>query len=127
MDPEDLTFGAGSKRRAARSPQRIRFCSPEMMEDYLNMGHETFDIFRKAEFLTKCDQMAEFMFLGLRRMKGVSERDFAGEFGRTVDEVYGSVVRRYLGLGLLQRSDGYLALTDAGIDVSNTVMADFLL
>ena len=123
-----LGLGLGaSSYLILRGGERVRWSGTEDMETYLRESGETQGILCGAEVLSRQDQMAEFMFLGLRRMRGVSERDFAGEFGRTVDEVYGSVVRRYLGLGLLQRSDGYLALTDAGIDVSNTVMADFLL
>lgn len=79
------------------------------------------------EILDEKDQMAEFMFLGLRRMEGVSEQEFRQRFHRTMDEVYGPVIRRYQELDLLKRTDGRIFLTRAGIDVSNTVMSDFLL
>lgn len=80
-----------------------------------------------AEKLGTEDQMAEFMFLGLRRMKGVSRRAFAQKFGTSMESVYGAVIKRYLGLGLLKEQDGRVMLTDQGIDISNRIMADFLL
>lgn len=123
-----LGLGLGaSSYLILRGGERVRWSGTRDMQTYLRESGETKGILCAAEALSRQDQMAEFMFLGLRRVRGVSERDFAGEFGQTVDEVYGRVVQRWLGLGLLQRSDGYLSLTDAGIDVSNTVMADFLL
>ena len=81
----------------------------------------------EKELLSVRDQMAEFMFLGLRRMAGVSEETFRQRFHCTMDEIYGPVIRRYQDLQLLERENGRLFLTRAGIDVSNTVMADFLL
>lgn len=84
------------------------------------------DVYENFENLSTRDQMAEFMFLGLRRMEGVSARRFAERFGTTLEDVYGDVIRRYLDLGFLLWHGDRLALTDHGIDVSNTVMADFL-
>lgn len=81
----------------------------------------------ETELLSANDRMAEFMFLGLRRMAGVSEEEFRERFHCTMEEIYGPVIRRYQNLQLLARENGRLFLTRAGIDVSNTVMADFLL
>ena len=84
-------------------------------------------IYEEKEILSERDRMAEFMFLGLRRMQGVSEAEFLRRFGRTMEEVYGPVLKRYQGLHMLQREGGRIFLTERGIDVSNAVMADFLL
>lgn len=73
------------------------------------------------------DRMAETMFLGLRLTGGVSEQAFYGQFGRSVYEVYGSVLEKHIKSGLLVKKDGFLHLTERGVDVSNYVMADFLL
>ena len=75
-------------------------------------------------------QMEEFMFLGLRLVRGVSTEHFRDSFGKDISEIYGEVIDKYQKMGLLEYSseDGkYLRLTDKGLDVSNTVMADFLL
>lgn len=84
-------------------------------------------IYEEKEILSEKDRMAEFMFLGLRRMQGVSEAEFLRRFGRTMEEVYGRVLKRYQELHMLQREGGRIFLTERGIDVSNAVMADFLL
>lgn len=83
--------------------------------------------FPGAQVLTSKEQMEEYMFLGLRMMCGVDCQAFADQFGQTMEEVYGSVIDRFAAQGLLIKADGYVKLTDAGIDVSNYVMAQFLL
>ena len=42
--------------------------------------------------------------------------------------VYGPVIQRYEQAHLLEQTrDGYLCLTEHGIDVSNQILADFLI
>ena len=73
------------------------------------------------------DAMEEFMFLGLRMTDGVSLREFYDAFGFSMDAIYGDVIRKYIGNGLLKRGDDRIALTERGLDVSNVVMEEFLL
>ena len=83
-----------------------------------------------VEELNTKAQMEEFMFLGLRLVKGVSVESFKENFGKGIFEIYGEVIDKYRDMGLLECAgeDGkYLRLTDKGLDVSNTVMAEFLL
>jgi oxygen-independent coproporphyrinogen-3 oxidase len=81
----------------------------------------------EEQTLSKQDQMEEFCFLGLRRMAGISMTEFEERFGVPFMEVYGTVVNKYSSMGLLHQTGEVLALTDAGIDVSNVILADFLL
>ena len=67
------------------------------------------------------------MFLGLRMMRGVSIDKFEKLYGRSIEQVYGDVIAKWQKDGYLVREDGYIRLTEQGIDVSNVVMADFLL
>ena len=76
--------------------------------------------------LTEQEKMEEFMYLGLRMTAGVKTSDFASRFGKSLDEVYGDVIRRHLAQGLLQRTPEGFCLTERGTDVSNYVMADYL-
>ena len=76
------------------------------------------------------EAMEEFMFLGLRLVRGVSTEHFRDSFGKDISEIYGEVIDKYQKMGLLEyagEGGKYLRLTDKGLDVSNTVMAEFLL
>jgi hypothetical protein len=44
-----------------------------------------------------------------------------------MDAVYGEVISKYREMGLLEEVDGWVRLTDKGIDVSNVVLSEFLL
>ncbi|MBO5146795.1 MAG: radical SAM family heme chaperone HemW [Lachnospiraceae bacterium] len=80
-----------------------------------------------VEELSINDCMAEYMFLGLRMMCGVSKAEFAESFSKSMDEVYGAVLHQWIEQGMLIQEGGSIRLTDAGIDVSNVVLAEFLL
>ena len=73
------------------------------------------------------DEMEETMFLGLRMTEGVSLKRFEERFGEKLVKIYEAPVRRYLGEGLMVMEDGFLRLTSRGMEVSNIIMADFLL
>ena len=74
------------------------------------------------ETLDKKSEMEEFMFLGLRLMAGISRQQFEKKFQVTLNSVYGEVLRKLKG-----EIAGYVRLTEHGIDVSNYVLAEFLL
>lgn len=72
-------------------------------------------------------RMEEFMFLGLRMTCGISRTDFEERFKKDIYEVYGPVLNKYIDQGLMATYEDRIYLTDQGIDVSNMVLADFIL
>lgn len=81
----------------------------------------------EEQLLTLNDEMEEYMFLGLRMMKGVDTERFGELFGKSFDELYGEITARQIEQGLMVRDGNRVRLTDIGIDISNTVMAQFIL
>lgn len=81
----------------------------------------------ETEILTNEDKMAEFMFLGLRMVEGISVKDFEQEFYKEFNEVYGDITKKHIEDGLLIQSGENIRLTDLGMDVSNTVMSSYIL
>lgn len=71
--------------------------------------------------------MEEFMFLGLRKINGVSEQDFYKSFKVSMDEVYKDNIENLIKEGLLVREKDRIRLTDRGLDLSNYAMSQFLL
>lgn len=119
-------FGIGS----ASLVKNRRFHNITELESYVN---HTKEYATGIQLLTIEEQMEEFMFLGLRMMKGVSEQEFYESYHQRFEQVFPGVIAKYEKLGLLATEviDGtdflQVKLTLQGIDVSNTVMADFLL
>ncbi len=122
-------FGLG----AASLVNNTRFSNSREFESYVNQTASNTIKVESRQVLTLQEQMEEFMFLGLRMMSGVSKREFENLFGQSIDQVYPELVEKLIGEGLLKRltitetGDERIALTDFGIDVSNQVMAEFLL
>ena len=101
-----------------------RFCAPSGVRAYMEAPAGTRC---GIERLSRKAEMEEFMFLGLRMMRGVSEKDFSERFpGEELMRVYGDIIRKHEKNGLLVRKEGRVFLTEYGIDISNYVMSDFL-
>lgn len=79
-----------------------------------------------TELIEVKEQMEEYMFLGLRKMKGISAKDFEHTFHVDIHNVYGGVLEKMCKNDLMQYNNGYYCLSDRGIDVSNVVLAEFL-
>ena len=77
--------------------------------------------------LSREARMEEFMFLGLRLTKGVSEIDFVAMFGIKLETVFGPVIDHLISNGLMEKNGVRLSLTEWGMDVSNYVLGEFLL
>jgi coproporphyrinogen III oxidase-like Fe-S oxidoreductase len=71
-------------------------------------------------------EMADTAILGLRLNEGLDVSDFARRFGRELDEVYGPVFEETASLGLLEREDGRVRLTDRGRLLANEVFVRLL-
>lgn len=80
-----------------------------------------------VEKLEKQSAMEEFMFLGLRMIEGVCEKDFKESFDEEMMTIYGDVITKHTANGLLKREDGRICLTEQGLDLANQVMSDFLM
>lgn len=116
-------FGLG----ASSLLNHTRYRNTEHMEEYLTAAPEQLAGYREAEPLTQNDEMEEFMFLGLRRMAGVSESEFKKRFRRTIREVYGEIPDSLIRHGLLARKNDRYFLTPEGMNLSNYVMSEFIL
>lgn len=114
-----LGFGLGS----ASLLENERFHNTTDLTDYLGGDYLAYE----QEKLDKKSQMEEFMFLGLRMTEGISTECFRQTFGLPVELVYGPVLEQQIADRLLRKEDGRIFLTERGLDVSNYVMAQFLL
>ena len=118
-----LGFGLGASSLYGKE----RFANTTDMKKYLENSRNPEKIREKEPSLTRENEMAEFMFLGLRMTKGISKADFQKCFGCTIESVYGEVLEKYESMGLLLEQDGRIFLSREGIHVSNSIMAEFLL
>ena len=117
-----LGFGLG----AASCMEHERWSNVIGLTDYEDRICRGQKPIEQTEEISKEEQMAEFMFLGLRCMEGVSAERFEKRFHQSLEERYGKVLHKYENMGLMRLVNGNWQLTEQGIDVSNHIFADFL-
>ena len=114
--------------RAAHSYlERKRFANPSEKEAYPEASRTAYQRFRAASPQSEKDAMEEYMFLGLRTARGISREDFRKRFGRSFPKQYEKELLELYRSDLVEQAGGRIWLTDAGIDVSNIILARFLL
>lgn len=101
---------------------KTRFYNTCDLRDYINGNY------RGGEnALSEKDMIEEFMIMGLRMTCGVSEREFFARFAKHMRDVYGAVTDKHIKGGFIRCADGRYFLTEKGIDVSNSVLCDFIM
>lgn len=104
----------------------VRYKNTDDLEYYIQYASKLSKIQEDREVLSRTEQMEEFIFLGLRKIQGISVKGFEIVFGNSLEECYGKGIKHMQDEKLLTVEDGFLKLTEKGIDVSNYVFAEIL-
>lgn len=118
-----LGIGLGA---ASLTEENVRYNNETNLEDYIKHSSDLNLIRKNVEALTLTEQIEEFIFLGLRKVRGISINEFEGLFGISLDETYGAGIEKMIADGFLTKEKGFLRLTHTGINVSNQVFAEIL-
>lgn len=93
-----LGFGIGALSLVP-GERKSRYANPSDVNEYREHFADKFC----GELLTVNEEMEEFMFLGLRKIEGVSSKAFYREFGTDIEEIYGNILRKMLNDGLMEQ------------------------
>ena len=121
----DNWIGVGSASASYMDGKRIKNISS--VEEYINSINEKGEAIEEIINNSKNDNMEEFMFMGLRKINGIDENEFKKRFSMNINDVFGEILNKYIDEGLLIRESGRIFLSEKGIEISNIIMADFLL
>lgn len=99
-----------------------RFYNTSDLSEYMSGARHTNDIIT----LTESDKISEFMIMGLRMNVGISENEFKKRFGKCVDDVYKTELEKFIKYGFLIRNGGFIRFSDAGRNVSNAILCEFV-
>ena len=83
-------------------------------------------LWEEVTVLTREDEIAETMILGLRLTEGVDLQRFEETFSVRAEDLFAKEITMFRREGLLELAGHHLRLTDSGFDVSNLVMRSFL-
>ncbi|MDK0903893.1 radical SAM family heme chaperone HemW [Clostridium perfringens] len=121
----DNWIGVGSAAASYINGKRIKNISS--VEEYINSINEKGEAVEEIINNSKNDNIEEFMFMGLRKINGIDENEFKKRFSMNINDVYGEILNKYIDEGLLIRESGRIFLSEKCIEISNVIMADFLL
>ena len=119
---EYMGFGLGSSSMMIMDGKRTRWHNITNLDKYItgDYSHEDISVIEGRE------DMAEYMFLGLRMTEGISIDGFLRRYGKSLESIYGDIIAKHTNEGLLKTADDRIMLTKRGIELSNYVMKDFL-
>ncbi len=111
---------------AASMVRNIRMSNTKDMKTYLERCGQPKTMREDVQFLEEARQMEEFMFLGLRKTRGVSRKEFRRIFGQEMDMVYEKALHKCLENGMLKEHKDRVYLSEEGVLLSNAVLSEFL-
>lgn len=135
---EYIGFGLGASsllqiKKQNQEEQRIRFRKKDTLKEYVQWmslkesERKHKNLCQDIEYITRNQQMEEFMFLGLRCMEGIAVEEFKNRFGIAIEQIYGTQLEYLEKQKLIKKEYGRIQLTERGIDVSNQVFVTFLI
>lgn len=99
-----------------------RFANTSDFEEYLKGHFHT----EQRQMLTREDEMAEFIIMGLRMIKGIHTEEFLRRFGISFEVHFEDIIKKHLQNGFLAKKANRYFLTSKGLDVSNAILCDFV-
>lgn len=118
-------IGCGSSAHGYKDG--VRYRNEEKVEEYIRLiSHKKNAIVEKKENSIE-DDMEEYMFMGLRKINGISINEFEDRFKTSIHHMYETAILSNKNKGLLEENQGRLFLSPKGIEVSNIVMSDFII
>lgn len=104
----------------------IRYSNIGPLNHYMKAIEEGKRPVYQTHEVTSVEAMEEEMFLGLRKLEGVSAATFYEKFNRSLEEVYGDELKELIQRRLVIEEDGYYKLTKTGLFRGNEVFQQFL-
>ncbi|MBI6871712.1 radical SAM family heme chaperone HemW [Clostridium aciditolerans] len=104
----------------------LRYRKTENIEEYIRDIRMNKNLKLDMHKNSLKDEMEEFMFMGLRKTDGISTIDFSERFQKDIYSVYGEIIKKYINNHMLIKKDDRLFLSKRGIEISNSIMCDFI-
>ena len=104
----------------------VRYSNIRGVQDYIECLKPERKPIADSERLTGRDEKAETVILGLRKRDGIRQEDYRRRFGESIEDEFGDVLDKWIGVNLLEWDNGNLRLTKRGLFLANEVFVDFL-
>ena len=123
-----LGIGAGAhsyKRTANNGAWGLRWHNEKNPGRYMEMIERGGQAVVGEEKSDPKKAAGEFMFLGLRMIRGISLAEFSSRFGKSPPESYPQI-NDWIKEGLMERKSDHLRLTRRGLMLANSIFVEFV-
>jgi oxygen-independent coproporphyrinogen III oxidase len=121
-----LGIGAGAHSYARAGLGGRRWWNEKLPARYIAAIEVRANAEAGAETIDEATAHSEFVFLNLRLRDGFALADFHERFGRNFECIFGGVATPLFNNGLLMRDGGRIKLTDRGLEMADSVFAEFV-
>jgi oxygen-independent coproporphyrinogen III oxidase len=121
-----LGIGAGAHSYAGDGRGGRRWWNEKLPSRYIAAIEERANAEAGAETCDEAATQSEFVFLNLRLRDGFALADFHQRFGRNFECIFGGVATPLFNNGLLTLERGRIKLTERGLEMADSVFAEFV-
>jgi oxygen-independent coproporphyrinogen-3 oxidase len=121
-----LGIGAGAHSYAGDGRGGRRWWNEKLPARYIAAIEERANAEAGAETIDEATAQSEFVFLNLRLREGFALADFHQRFGRNFECIFGGIATPLFNDGLLSLESGRIKLTDRGLEMADSVFAEFV-
>ncbi|OQB23326.1 MAG: Oxygen-independent coproporphyrinogen-III oxidase 1 [Firmicutes bacterium ADurb.Bin182] len=115
-----------SAHSALRDPSWTRRENARSMKRYLELINAGTLPVVKSTVIGQEEEMFECVMLGLRMVSGIDLSEFEQRFCQSLVCIYKSALDKLYKKGWIQEKDGNLMLTEAGLDMQNAALLEFM-
>ncbi len=120
-----IGFGLG----AHSFNEGVRFSNTTDIDTYISCYYGSTPVKLEREWVhenSEKENIEEFMFTGLRLVRGVSASYFKELFGKKIEAVYGEEFNKLIDHGFMEKVGDYYRFTSYGMDLANVSLREFV-
>jgi oxygen-independent coproporphyrinogen-3 oxidase len=121
-----LGVGAGAHSYARCGPGGRRWWNERTPVAYMARVRRDGVAETGSEVIDERTAAGEFVFLNLRLREGFALAEFERRFGRSFEDFFSTVLGRLFAGGLLVRENGRVCLSERGLELADTIAAEFV-
>ena len=104
----------------------VRYTNIRGIAPYIDQLSQRHKPIADTERMTGPAEKAETLMLALRKREGISLDLYKDRFGEDIEIAFGSILKKWIDLQLLERTDTHLRLTPRGLFLANEVFIELM-
>ena len=111
-----------------------RYKNKTKLDDYMSLDYTTYMLstsqdayYDEVKIIDGKDHINEYVMLGFRKTSGININDFYKTFNKKFEDLFGTALKIYQGMGMINKKADSYFMTDEGLNVSNSILSDLLL